>query len=211
MRYVQYGCGLCAPDQWVNYDASPTIKVQKMPVIGSVIKKAFGHSVEFPSNVLHGDIIKGLPEQDNSCDAVFCSHTLEHLSLGDLRTALRNTHKILKKGGVFRLVLPDLEYEARQYIAGLDNNRDDASHHFMASTMLGAHHRSKGVKSILMNHYGNSNHLWMWDYLSLSKELKDAGFSSVRRSQFNDNKDEMFTYVESEGRYTNCLGIEAIK
>ena len=24
--YVQYGCGLCAPKEWVNFDVSPTLR-----------------------------------------------------------------------------------------------------------------------------------------------------------------------------------------
>src|SRR5262245_22988509 len=30
--YVQYGCGLSAPDDWLNFDASPTLWLQLIPV-----------------------------------------------------------------------------------------------------------------------------------------------------------------------------------
>ena len=79
--YVQYGCGLSAPKEWVNFDVSPTLRLQKIPVVGNWLKKS--SKVVFPSNVLYGDIVKGLPVADNSCDGVYCSHTLEHLSLED--------------------------------------------------------------------------------------------------------------------------------
>jgi len=29
--YVQYGCGLDAPEQWEKFDTSPTLKIQKIP------------------------------------------------------------------------------------------------------------------------------------------------------------------------------------
>ncbi len=36
--YVQYGCGLSAPAGWNNYDASPTLRLQKLPVVGDIFK-----------------------------------------------------------------------------------------------------------------------------------------------------------------------------
>lgn len=64
--YVQYGRGLSAPIEWKNFDVSPTLRIQKAPLIGGLLKGRL--NVVFPSNVLYGDIIKGLPIQDNSCD-----------------------------------------------------------------------------------------------------------------------------------------------
>jgi len=112
-RYVQYGCGLSAPNDWVNYDVSPTLRLQRIPLIGYFFKKII--KPVFPKNILFGDIIKGLPEEDNSCKGVYCSHTLEHLSLEDFRTALKNTYKILEEDGVFKCIVPDLEVMSRQY------------------------------------------------------------------------------------------------
>lgn len=211
MRYVQYGCGLCAPEEWINYDASPTLKVQKIPVLGALLKKAIGQDIPFPSNVRFGDITKGLPEAEGTCDAVYCSHILEHLSLTDFRIALKHTYNMLKKGGTFRLVVPDMEYEARNYLKQLDSGVETASLDLMHTTCFGVENRPKGLKALLKKHYGNSSHLWMWDIKSLSHELKMAGFEKVRRSDIGDNPDPMFGLVEQEGRYTNCLGIEAIK
>lgn len=46
--------------------------------------------------------MKGLPNiKKESCDAIYCSHVLEHLCLVDFRIALLNTFNILKIGGVF--------------------------------------------------------------------------------------------------------------
>ena len=99
-KYVQYGCGHSAPSQWINFDVSPTLRIQKIPVLRQLLKDHL--QTVFPNNVLYGNIIKGLPVPDNSCDGVFCSHTLEHLALNDLRQALANSYKILKKDGIFR-------------------------------------------------------------------------------------------------------------
>src|ERR1700722_239959 len=188
--YVQYGCGLSAPAAWINFDISPTLRIQKTPIINVLLKNQM--NTRFPENVRYGDIVKGLPIDANSCDGLYCSHVLEHLSLQDFRKALRNSYKILKTGGIFRCVVPDLEYAARNYLQRLDNAESDASIQFMSGTLLGTEKRPRGLKEQIGNMFGNSHHLWMWDRKSLSEELKAAGFQSVRPCKFNDSSDEMF-------------------
>jgi len=111
---------------WVNFDASPTMRIQKIPILGRIIKSRL--ITKFPDQVLYGDIIKGLPGiENNYCDGDYCSHILERLSLNDFRLALHNTYKILKNGGIFRCVLPDLEYAAKLYICDLESNGSDSN------------------------------------------------------------------------------------
>ncbi|MCB0428967.1 MAG: hypothetical protein KDD54_02555 [Flavobacteriales bacterium] len=72
--YVQYGCGLSAPEKWLNFDASPTLRIQKIPVLGQILRKKL--NVVFPDNVIYGDIVKGLPIEVDSCEGVYCSHVV---------------------------------------------------------------------------------------------------------------------------------------
>lgn len=208
-HYVQYGCGLSAPREWVNYDISPTLRIQKLPVIGKMFRPLL--HVKFPDNVRYGDIIKGLPEQDGSCDGLYCSHTLEHLSLSDLRLALKNSFRLLKTGGIFRLVLPDLESAARKYLRDLDSGKADASIDFMKSTLLGLTDRPRSLRDMASSFFGNSNHLWMWDHQSISAELHHAGFTKIRNCNFGDCEDEMFRHVEDADRFIDALAIECRK
>ncbi|MEO6882862.1 MAG: methyltransferase domain-containing protein [Bacteroidia bacterium] len=209
-KYVQYGCGLSAPNEWTNFDVSPTLRVQKTPIIGSLLKSQL--NTKFPKNVRYGDIIKGLPILDNSCDGLYCSHTLEHLALDDFRIALVNSYRILKKGMIFRCVVPDLELAARKYLRELEKGNNSASLGFVGNdTMLGLKIRPRGFKGFINSFFGNSHHLWMWDYKSLAKELSDVGFTNIRRANYNDSEDEMFKYVEDAGRFSSALAIECKK
>ena len=201
--YVQYGCGLCAPPGWVHFDISPTLRLQHLPIIGAFV--AARGSVRFPTNVRYGDIVRGLPLPPGSCTAVYCSHTLEHLSLEDLRLALKNTLLLLLPGGTFRFVLPDLEAMARTY---LDSPAVNAANTFMAASYLGLKSRPRGFGAMVRTILGNSSHLWMWDYKSLKAELESAGFVAVRRALFGDNPDTHFRDVEDPGRWDGCLGME---
>src|SRR5690349_19387092 len=113
-EYVQYGCGLCAPDGWLNFDSSLTLKFERVPVIGRMYIR---NAQRFPKNVRYGDIVSGLPLGASSCHGIYCSHVLEHLSLEDCRRALKNTFTYLAPGGIFRLIVPDLRKLATDYIS----------------------------------------------------------------------------------------------
>jgi len=204
--YLQYGCGWDAPDGWLNFDASPTLRIERIAVLGkplsSLLKR---NSAPFPDSVRYGDIVKGLPVMNESCVGVYCSHVLEHLSLNDLRSALINTRKILQPGGTFRLVIPDLEFFVTEYKT---NGSPEAALEFMQATGLGEISRIRGIKSMAGEILGNSRHRWMWDYRSLERELQRAGFTHVRRAEFGDSSDARFSDVERQERWENCLGIE---
>jgi predicted SAM-dependent methyltransferase len=203
--HMQFGCGLCAPPRWRNFDASPTLFLQRVPIVGFLLTKK---KVVFPAGVEYGDVVKGLPLPDSSCQGVYCSHILEHLSLVDMRQALREAHRVLVVGGIFRLVVPDLEYQARAY---LDNKSDDAALNFMKETGLGREVRSRSIMSFVWEWLGNSKHLWMWDFKSLRSELLQAGFHEIRRAKFCDSEDSKFSELEAVDRWRHCLGIECRK
>lgn len=202
---VQYGCGVSAPQNWVNFDASPTLRLQRMPLLGKAITR--GRSI-FPDNVAYGDVVKGLPLRDASCRRVYCSHVLEHLSLIDFRKALRETLRVLKPGGVFRGVLPDLEAFARVYVA---DGTPAAALTFMQDTLLGMRERPRGLRGLAAMALGNSHHLWMWDYKAMVVELMQAGFVDIRRASFGDSGVRAFEAVENRGRWDGCLGFQCRK
>jgi SAM-dependent methyltransferase len=203
--HIQYGCGLCAPPSWRNFDASPTLRIERVPVIGRLFTRK---RVQFPKEAEYGDIVRGLPVPPGSCQAVYCSHVLEHLAVSDFRVALRNTNRILKEGGAFRLVVPDLEYLARKY---LNDPLPTGASTFMAEASLGCKTRNRNLVGILTSYWGNSQHLWMWDFKSIQSELTNAGFDQIRKAYFNDSADPRFIEVEDKSRWENCLGVECKK
>ena len=206
-RYVQYGCGFTAPAEWVNYDASPTLRFERLPLLGKLYTR---NKQRFPANVKFGDVVKGLPEGEGSCDAVYCSHILEHLAYEDFQIALKNTYKILKAGGIFRGVVPDLKAAVQEYIEGYDRV-DAPANELMRNTMLGIENRGKTLASNVKTLYGNSKHFWMWDYKSLEFELKKAGFVNIRECKFGDSAIPVFKFVEEESRFYQAAAFECQK
>ncbi len=202
---VQFGCGTCAPESWLNFDAGPAFLLEKrLPFLRSaLVRRGFP---DYPANIHYGDVIKGLPVESASAQRVYASHVLEHLALEDCRKTLRNVLSYLTPGGVFRFVVPDLAFYMHNY---LESGEPSAASVFMAETYLGEREGARGWKSLPRALFGRSQHLWMWDYKNFAEELQAAGYTSIRRAAFGDSGDVAFAAVENEGRWRNCLGIEA--
>lgn len=197
---MQYGCGFSAPEGWKNFDASPTLRFEHLPVIGRLFTK---NTRRFPENVRYGDIVKGLPLADGTVDAVYASHILEHLVLNDFHIALHNTWRLLKAGGVFRLVVPDLRWRAEAYVGASADGDPEASSAFLRSCCLGIETRPRGLWRMMISAFGHSKHLWMWDEPAISEALQAAGFRNIRRNKIGDSTDPMFAKVEEKGRFFN--------
>lgn len=162
----------------------------------------------FPDAVQFGDIVEGLPVQEKSCEAVYCSHVLEHLSLDDFRTALSNTFAILRPGGLFRLVMPDLEVLARTYLEDLDAGSEGAAMAFMRGSGMALSSRPQSLRSKLASSLGNTRHQWLWDVPTAVAECERAGFEKVRRCSFGDSAESKFGEVEDEQRFIGAVSLE---
>jgi hypothetical protein len=202
-RYLQVGCGLTAPKDWINYDASPMVWLQKIPILGAILQKR--RNISFPKNVLYGNILRGFPQYNQSCDAVYCSHMLEHLTYEEFFIAIDNIYSLLKKDGVFRLVMPDLKLMCESYMGG----GTQKSILFMKQSGLGMESIRTFTDSLLIGF--RSRHYWLWDYASTEMVLQKAGFRDIRRCAYHDSKLCAFNSVEDINRFEDALAIEAIR
>lgn len=203
---LQIGAGLDGPQSWMNVDASPTLRLQRLPIIGRLMQRVL--SPRFSPSVVYGDVVQGLKLHDGSARVVYSSHLLEHLALEDLKLALREVHRVLTPGGVFRSVLPDLGCDVQRY---LQTDAEDRASQFMRSTLLGLERRERGLPHALRSWLGNSQHLWMWDYRSMAHRLSQAGFTEVRLARHGDSSDPVFAEVERVERWDDAFGFECRK
>lgn len=217
IKKVQYGSGFCNPEGWVNYDSAPAIFIGKIPfakllskIIYNLIKKKNSTIAANLKNIIknksiYGDISKGLNEKDESIDYLYASHVLEHLPLKEFRFAMKESHRILKKGGVFRFVVPNLKFFVEQY---LNSKSKTKSIDFCLETYLG----KETFGNIFSKIRGDSHHI-MFDYETLEHEISNIGFSNSRRAMFKDSHFKVFEDVEDKNRwaYPENIGFECIK
>jgi predicted SAM-dependent methyltransferase len=203
---VQFGSGPKAHQGWLNFDCSPTLRVQKTPIIGAIVRHRM--AIEFDAAVLYGDTRVGLPLNNSSVSFLYCSHVLEHLSLEDFRQSLKDCYRILVPGGVFRAVMPDLEGIIATY---QKDSAPDACSRMMVNSYMATVSRPRGLMGLARTVWGNSRHLWLWDYKGAKAELEFAGFVDVRRAQFGDSSSPEFNEIEEFDRWEKQLGIECRK
>lgn len=204
--YLQYGCGFSAPPEWLNFDASPTLRFERIPVIGRLYTR---NTQRFPENVRYGNVVDGLPLPSGSCAGVYASHVLEHLSLRELDLALKETARLLAAGGVFRLVVPDLEGLCRDYVSAADSGSTTAGEELVRGLQMGCETRARSLPGLGREFLGNSRHLWMWDEAGLRRKLREHGFVDIRRAAFGDSEDPMFSLVEEKDRFHGACAMEA--
>ena len=100
MKILNLGCGHVVVKDWVNVDIDSN----------------------FP-NVHKMDFLNGLDFPDNTFDSVYMSHVLEHIPLSYISRVMCEVKRVLKKDGVLRIVVPDLEEMARSYLGEIDAER----------------------------------------------------------------------------------------
>lgn len=104
MYKINLGCGSVFIDspEWLNLDYSPTC---------SAVRRA--------------NLLGRLPLADDTVSLVYSSHFLEHVPRALVPGFLRECLRVLQPGGVVRLVVPDLENMAREYLAMRDAGEHD--------------------------------------------------------------------------------------
>jgi SAM-dependent methyltransferase len=97
-RRLNVGCGGRFRPAWINIDLRPQ-----------------------NSSVQPHDVTTPLPFADAYFDAVYHAHLLEHLPRERAMPFLRECYRVLKPGGVLRVVVPDLEQISRLYLESLES------------------------------------------------------------------------------------------
>lgn len=184
MVKVNLGCGPNAVVGWVNIDSSLRVLITRFPLLRLPLKilvrmrlVSLNSLTEIPPNlkVRRYDVRKGLPFKDNEIDYIYSSHMIEHLTEDEAKYLLEECFRTLKKGGVIRLVAPDLRYLVQQYLKNKEAGDPAAADKYLWSMGL------EGIGDSLpfINRLLGKHHLWVYDSESLAFRLRFTGFSDV--------------------------------
>lgn len=203
MRVLNLGCGYQTSDRCINIDWSVPIRLKGSPIgrrIAPLVLDGERRAAydRISGEVMRHDLRKGIPFPDGSVDAVYHSHLLEHLDREAVPGFLAEVRRVLKPGGIHRIVVPDLERDARDYLASLDaavKGSATAQEHEQAVRVLieqmvrreaywTAQRRParRKVENALLGdaRKRGETHQWMWDRISLPAELSAAGFTDPK-------------------------------
>lgn len=99
IHYLNIGCGTKFHESWVNIDMvsnSPYVQAQ--------------------------NLLKGIDFPDEQFDVVYHSQVLEHIPKENSSFFIEECFRVLKPGGIMRVVLPDLEGLVNEYTRYLNEN-----------------------------------------------------------------------------------------
>jgi SAM-dependent methyltransferase len=77
--------------------------------------------------IYHHDIRRPLPFADETFDAAYALHIVEHLTPDEAARFVREIHRVLQPGAIVRISTPDLEDICRNYLHQLDQWRSEGS------------------------------------------------------------------------------------
>lgn len=110
LNYLNVGCGKKYHKKWFNIDMVPAT-----------------------SDVTRANLIKGIPFDDNQFEVVYHSQVLEHIPKEDALKFIKECFRILKDGGILRVVVPDLENIISEYLKSLNKLNSDPDEHTEAN------------------------------------------------------------------------------
>lgn len=175
----------------LNLGASPIWHRKGWHILDHKLKKNNKNSIS-------GDMAK-INLKNKSCDSVFCSHVFEHIPHIKLPECIAEINRVMIKGGILRILTPDLEKVCNAY-----TNRDkkffkkafEEDENIRRDLGFGGYLMnfivSPGQDTVLINRnlsqfISGYAHLYSYDYTMLSKILAVAGFKT-RKATFNDSK-----------------------
>jgi predicted SAM-dependent methyltransferase len=198
---VNLGSGLTVAPGWVHVDGSLNALAARLPKPMLKIlyrwsdnRQWFSHEqyvrILTEHRFVHHRLQYGVPFDDGTVDVVYSSHALEHIFLEEAQALLLDAYRALKKGGLIRLAVPDLEYAVRLYQSGA---KEQALAYFFNPNRAG-----------YLNH-----HHYMYDFEMLKNFLEKAGFVEVERCRFREGK--MKDAAVLDNRPEESLFVEARK
>jgi predicted SAM-dependent methyltransferase len=220
MDRVNLGCGPNAPAGWVNVDGSWNAWLSNHPhlrkaltIVGVIGKNSPG--AQWNVRPLVHDLTKPFPFEDNAVSAIYGAHVLEHLYLVDAQRLLSECKRVLRPGGVIRMVVPDLRSMVASYLKNKNGNSPSPSEKIAAADklneMLMFRSPAPPKGNLLFKFYSLwkdfHHHKWMYDSDSLIRHMEVAGFAGVSEREYLQSEIHGIEEVEERGRVLDGAGI----
>ena len=114
-----------------------------------------------------------IPCATASVAVVYSSHMIEHLDRSEARAFLTEVRRVLRPGGMVRIAAPDLSRLVDDYVATGDADGFVAAIHMGLDRPAGLRGWAKWAV------VGPRHHLWMYDGESLTRLMRETGFTDV--------------------------------
>jgi predicted SAM-dependent methyltransferase/glycosyltransferase involved in cell wall biosynthesis len=188
------GCGANFLRGWLNINYWPHLEQGRLYANPNQTEGTF---------LLNHDLQFGIPAANDSLDAIYHTHLLEHLTYIEGLEFLQRCHGALKIGGVHRVVVRDLEAFSRAYLSEDDFLLEKYKTHVLKDRP----EIYQTSASIFMGMLHNHGHKCGYDWQTLEWALKRSGFKHIRRTLFQESDLPDITEIEI---YSPLRALESI-
>lgn len=150
---LHLGCGLRATPGWINIDAFDQAGVD-----------------------VRWDLRDPLPMESGVAKLIYSEHVLEHFEFDEANALIREMFRVLSAGGRVRLGVPDAELYVQAYV-----HRDEAFFYGLKNIGNPVDSLDTPIKVINQMFRMGGHHRFVWDFETLSRQLRLAGFTCVGR------------------------------
>lgn len=185
-QYLDIGCGLNSHPDFINLDC-----------------------LWHPRVDVCWDITLGLPFADASLRGVFSEHCLEHFPQPTGRTLLHEIRRVLTPDGTARIIVPDGELYLRTYVRQLDGDTSRPFPYQKEEQIRALWSPMVSVNRIFyQDRESLLGHRTIYDFQLLELMLRDAGFTRIVRSDFQEGADPRLL-IDATDRRGESLYVEA--
>ena len=212
MIILNLGCGnkTSSSPEVINIDSSFYLRLKQNkylkfvahPFLSEERRKKLDN---LPDNIVLYNLKKGIPYPNNTVDVVYHSHLFEHLDRDIAEVFQREIFRVLKPGGIQRIVVPDFEMLCKNYLSHVikcESNLDNIYQHdsYIAAMIeqsvrkeaFGASEQSPLIRKLDNYLFGDArergeSHQWMYDRFNLQTSLKKIGFNSIKKHEYKSS------------------------
>jgi len=203
MIKLNLGCGPKTPDGWVNVDYWIGARLRQLPIIGLFAN--FFTKSNWNNDLVLQDLTKKWQWGNNSADIVYSSHTIEHMWKEDGEHFLSEAFRVLKPGGVIRVIVPDIKRFVERYLDG-----DFESTDFLDKLGVFPHSRDDSWYTRIIAVFLRYPHKCMYDLNAMTALMEATGFEIIQ-TQTADSVIEDIDVIERPDRRKNAVIVEARK
>lgn len=127
-----------------------------------------------PPAPLYLDASKPFPLDDNSVNYIFSEDFIEHIPLFDAMVFLKESFRVLSRGGVIRIATPDLEAHSKEYLA-----RSTTACSLLERNRRIGYEYGPTLAAIINKIFYADQHRYIYDRETLEYMLLQAGFTSI--------------------------------
>jgi SAM-dependent methyltransferase len=201
---LNLGCGTKTSAAAINIDWSIYLRLHRSKIghllaplwLSPARREAFR---QISGTVVVHDLSRGIPAASGIVDAVYHCHVLEHIDRPAVPAFMAEVLRVLKPGGVHRIVLPDFVAHIRNYVESLELELPD--HDLAMAPLL--------EQSVAKEAYGTSlqgsirrrvenmllgdarkrgqTHQWAYDPVNLRQILEASGFVNFEVVEPNES------------------------